>query len=645
LPEPTAQNDTSPQAANGASAPAPLLVFIHSPRTGGMTLRTTIRCQYQSAEVFTINAKPLRQGEESLLPFDLPDLQDLSGVSDEVRVVQGHVPFGIHERLNRPAKYVTLLRQPVARTVSLYRYRQERGYGGEAPWTEFPGSLEEYLNYPLIEADNAQTRLLSGLNPPFGECTKEMFEIARTNLRKQFLVVGLTERFEESVLLMGRALRWPNGFFVPENATSAKTDAAPAGAVLRRIEKLNQWDLRLHREATQLLDSAVKRAGPEFASELQTYQQLNTRFGRVVRGEPIGRPAAGGARLSREQRLVVAAAAQVYTRDREIQQLETQERLSVRKLEQWGPKRVRETTAGLEALGTTVASLSTELSLARAEAEAERARSRDLEESLQVLRKTIRDLDKRLSTQARQSADLTSTVARNTQSTASLQEGLALQAQAVEQLTVVAADQDRRARRFSRLFLAQQAQNEVIASAANQQANRIGEVETELKEAQAAQEEQREGAAKNAETMGIVLDKANRRIAELEAMLTSRQGVIDRLVQDAGEARQMMLQLQDEVLSEKASLADVVEQTAALQGEIQNEKASLANVAEQIAEQTAALQTQHARVDSALKTRKKEAEALRSASAQQQRAIRRLETTPWQRLVGRMFPKPKDEQS
>ncbi|MEO5579030.1 MAG: hypothetical protein ABIR58_00110 [Gemmatimonadaceae bacterium] len=72
-------------------------------------------------------------------------------------------------------------------------------------------SLHDFVtNPPFREVDNDQTRRIAGEEPPLGRCTSAMFELAKQNLRRHFRVVGVTDRFDETLLLMKQAFGWTN---------------------------------------------------------------------------------------------------------------------------------------------------------------------------------------------------------------------------------------------------------------------------------------------------------------------------------------------------------------------------------------------------------------------------------------------------
>src|SRR5687767_997581 len=96
-----------------ASRP-PLVLHLHLPKTGGTTLNEIL-------------ARPCAPGEYVALGPDVHGaIENLRSWSDErraeVRVVQGHLPYGLHEIFPQPHTYVTLLREPVDRVLSFYFY-------------------------------------------------------------------------------------------------------------------------------------------------------------------------------------------------------------------------------------------------------------------------------------------------------------------------------------------------------------------------------------------------------------------------------------------------------------------------------------------------------------------------------------------
>jgi hypothetical protein len=150
-------------------------------------------------------------------------------------------------------------------------------------------SLKDYVCSGLsTEVDNGQTRLLSGVEEagappviPFGECTVETLEIAKKNLCEQFAIVGLTESFDETLILLKRALCWRDPFYIKANVAKnrPRRDEIPE-ATLKGIIKHNELDIQLYQCARGLFRKQIERC-VSFDSELQRFRSLNRHYGRA----------------------------------------------------------------------------------------------------------------------------------------------------------------------------------------------------------------------------------------------------------------------------------------------------------------------------------------------------------------------------
>jgi len=258
------------------------IVFVHLPKTAGWTLRATLRYKYPSRTLFLYNTPdPL----ETIQAVPLTDRR-------EARVVSGHVPVGIDRHIPQPCEYITLLREPVERVVSTYHYVRTH------PKHRFPHrdglahsgmGLEEFVRVgqdPALE--NLQTRLLSGkewgevrelgpgrrewLAPELGP---EDLEAAKRNLDR-FLVVGLTERFDETFILVRRALGWKLPMYETHNVAKApERREPPSQAALELIRERNRMDLELYDHAGRLFRESVAREGASFRREVAAFRFIN----------------------------------------------------------------------------------------------------------------------------------------------------------------------------------------------------------------------------------------------------------------------------------------------------------------------------------------------------------------------------------
>jgi hypothetical protein len=134
--------------------------------------------------------------------------------------------------------------------------------------------------------DNMQTRLLSGVwtDLGFGECDEETLTLAKQNLRERFCVVGLTERFDETLLLLKRALGWRNVNYVRHNVTRGRPRRTSVDAeTLSVLQASNQLDIQLYAYAKTLLADKIRAQGPSFSRELMAFRFSNDLL------QPLGR--------------------------------------------------------------------------------------------------------------------------------------------------------------------------------------------------------------------------------------------------------------------------------------------------------------------------------------------------------------------
>jgi hypothetical protein len=252
----------------------PLILYLHIPKAGGITMGDFIYSQLKQDE----------GNDEGLIKngiFFMPDgffRENEIDVSieyretlkrNDLRAVIGHFAFGIHHHVYRPCYYITILRNPIERIVSLYHYLQL----GEKM------SLEEFANFPPYrEIDNDQTRRIAGVNPPTGKCTQEHLELAKKNLIQHFSVVGTTERFDETLALLVNKFNWQKAVSsYPKNVNTAKpASSSLSQSTVNAIQNSNLHDIELYKFGNQLMDDMICEQGEKFLNVLKKQKELNT---------------------------------------------------------------------------------------------------------------------------------------------------------------------------------------------------------------------------------------------------------------------------------------------------------------------------------------------------------------------------------
>lgn len=249
------------------------IVFYHLPKTAGTTLDTIIRQNYRNSEVVTQSIDT----HAFLAEFKEWPLAK----RQQIRLLHGHFPFGIHDLLPQPTRYFAILRDPIERTISYYYHakRDPHHY------------LYELINKDkmslktLIESGSAlmmndgQTRLLSAVfgNAPVGGISDEMLATAVSNLQ-QMTVVGLTEQFDATLILLQQAFGWQNIYYTRSNIGTNRQAATEIDQdTLATITNYNQQDLHLYHKAQALFKAQTSKQKPIFFIKLGLFHLQHKR--------------------------------------------------------------------------------------------------------------------------------------------------------------------------------------------------------------------------------------------------------------------------------------------------------------------------------------------------------------------------------
>ena len=198
------------------------LLFVHVPKTAGTTLRHIVLRQYLGQEVFVIS-HDIQAERKRLRALDEQSKRRL-------RAVYGHQCWGWHKDLapGQPHAYITMLRDPVERVLSLWAHAQVIGHYLQ------PAVKKRDLAWFVTSgvsctADNGMVRQLCGrddflqqpwkdMRIPHGQVTRADLEQAKANLRS-CAVVGVAEQFAEFVATMNKRYTWRAHSWTNENIT------------------------------------------------------------------------------------------------------------------------------------------------------------------------------------------------------------------------------------------------------------------------------------------------------------------------------------------------------------------------------------------------------------------------------------------
>jgi hypothetical protein len=225
--------------------------FVHVLKTAGNSLLLRLRRCFDEAAIYP-RASDLQPFEElGYLNVDrLLEQWALRG--DSLRVIAGHFPLCASEILGAPFTTLTVLREPVARTLSFLRHERTSN-PAVGDW-----SLEQIYEDPdhfdhLIHNHMVKMFALTPEEMTQGAVTPVTFTRAHLERAKQRLttvdVVGLQEHFEEFCSVMSRRFGLDLGPPLRANATEP---AAVSRALRRRIEHDNELEIELYEFACDL---------------------------------------------------------------------------------------------------------------------------------------------------------------------------------------------------------------------------------------------------------------------------------------------------------------------------------------------------------------------------------------------------------
>lgn len=212
------------------------IIFMHIPKTAGSTLILILNEIYENIDQRSFVDERARI--INLLKNEKPEC------------ISAHLPFGLHKYSSNECVYITMLRNPVDRVLSYYYWIQEHSITSPAKNM----TLEEYLNsnyyYRIV---NQQTQFASGAFDP----NEADLEKAKENLQNHFAAVGITERFDESILLFKNVLHWK---YVPAytriNVTN-KPEFTP-DHLIKKIMVDNKLDVELYEWALIHFEKALR---------------------------------------------------------------------------------------------------------------------------------------------------------------------------------------------------------------------------------------------------------------------------------------------------------------------------------------------------------------------------------------------------
>ncbi len=249
------------------------LVFIHIGKTGGSTLRSIIYRNYPKGKIRHFDGTK-------------KDISGFLALSPEKRsqylCLEGHMGFGLRSQFDESSKYLTFLRDPVDRVISLYYFIRANPdhylYSRVEPLT-----LREFASSKITHmVRNCQTRTLAGekggqirLEDKEKLCFDDL-EKAKTRLEEDISVIGLTGSFDQSLMLCKEAFGWKNVFYVRRNTGSKPPPEEIGEGAIESLKDNNRLDLKLYEYAESLFKRQIEDYPKNMEEEVNNFRQKNS---------------------------------------------------------------------------------------------------------------------------------------------------------------------------------------------------------------------------------------------------------------------------------------------------------------------------------------------------------------------------------
>lgn len=262
-------------------------IFLHIPKCAGTSFTRLLEANIPFSEVF--NFRPPYETQIDVLKSMAPTARN------RLRLITGHLSYGVHELVDSPCTYLTMLRDPIDRVISLYDFiRQDQSHPLHDEVITM--SLDEFSRGKCSsQITNCMTRQLSG-NPAVDflngkeTCSEEDLALAMKHLNS-FAFIGLQEEFHTSMLLCRLLFGWTTIHHTRVNQTSHRTRLADLDEkTLEVLRTYNSIDLRLYEYGLQLFRTRVAERQREL-SRLKSIHSLSSavmhlrrRLGRRITG-------------------------------------------------------------------------------------------------------------------------------------------------------------------------------------------------------------------------------------------------------------------------------------------------------------------------------------------------------------------------
>lgn len=244
-------------------------LFLHVPKTGGVTFHNIISNQFRFKKQFLYKMKT-RIKWDSLRDEEKKDY----------KVVKGHFSFAGKDFYPGNCNYFTFLRDPEKRLISHYRHILEtRAHRLHKKLIERKITLKQFLksdDAPFF--DNCFVRFISGnVQKGYGEINENDLELAIQNFDTYFEHFGILEKYDESLLILSYELGWKTPYYVSMNENKSKNKVILDDETEQLIDRYTKYDKILYEFAVRKFSLKTEKYKNVLEADLKKFKEENAK--------------------------------------------------------------------------------------------------------------------------------------------------------------------------------------------------------------------------------------------------------------------------------------------------------------------------------------------------------------------------------
>jgi hypothetical protein len=226
-------------------------IFIHIGKTAGTSFRTFLesnvsRPYWGYGKTYVLTHEDLDTRD----PGKFTELEPNGhAVFEYFDLFSEHAPFGLHRYLKtKEYQYIAVLREPVKRTISAYRYAIDRGW-----ITEDVNIIDWFFMDENKDKKHYQLNYCSGV--PIDAPAEVKLDKGLKNIKDDKFLFGFTERYDEFIDLCCTVNNWKPQYKTT-NVTKAKKEVAEEDK--EKLKELLTDEIKFYDEAVKIYNEKYK---------------------------------------------------------------------------------------------------------------------------------------------------------------------------------------------------------------------------------------------------------------------------------------------------------------------------------------------------------------------------------------------------